>query len=243
MTDEDLELFFGRFGKILSCEIIRDKKTGDSLQYAFIEFENQKDCEQAYFKMDNVLIDDHRIHVDFSQSVSLSNSLNLLRLTMSRSRGFRIHGEQPQTQRDHDTGVALGASRAWRSGVNIEVTSTRSVTGAMAWSSIVEKCGIVTKDNTTTPPRDDQVAVEARNTRVGPRVLPHDIARGTRGSIGARIAGEIDDRLSRHECKLPTSHIGRALRDSRGSPTQSRLRSHRIRSQRQAADIGTFTAQ
>ncbi|KAL2798549.1 cyclophilin-like domain-containing protein [Aspergillus keveii] len=73
--DEDLELIFSRFGKILSCEVIRDKRTGDSLQYAFIEFENQKDCEQAYFKMQGVLIDDHRIHVDFSQSVSkLSDS-------------------------------------------------------------------------------------------------------------------------------------------------------------------------
>ncbi|KAG9188403.1 cyclophilin-like protein [Alternaria panax] len=68
--DEDLELIFSRFGKILSCEVIRDKRTGDSLQYAFIEYTNQKDCEQAYFKMDGVLIDDHRIHVDFSQSVS-----------------------------------------------------------------------------------------------------------------------------------------------------------------------------
>ncbi|OAL26662.1 peptidyl-prolyl cis-trans isomerase-like 4 [Fonsecaea nubica] len=66
-NDEDLELIFSRFGKILSCEVIRDKRTGDSLQYAFIEFENQKDCEQAYFKMQGVLIDDHRIHVDFSQ--------------------------------------------------------------------------------------------------------------------------------------------------------------------------------
>ena len=63
-------MIFSRFGKILSCEVIRDKRTGDSLQYAFIEFENQKDCEQAYFKMQGVLIDDHRIHVDFSQSVS-----------------------------------------------------------------------------------------------------------------------------------------------------------------------------
>merc|ERR1712130_540568 len=27
-------------------------------------------CEKAYFKMDNVLIDDRRIHVDFSRSVS-----------------------------------------------------------------------------------------------------------------------------------------------------------------------------
>jgi peptidyl-prolyl cis-trans isomerase-like 4 len=68
--DEDLELIFSRFGKILSCEVIRDKRTGDSLQYAFIEYTNQKDCELAYFKMDGVLIDDHRIHVDFSQSVS-----------------------------------------------------------------------------------------------------------------------------------------------------------------------------
>lgn len=68
--DEDLELIFSRFGKILSCEVIRDKTTGDSLQYAFIEFATKEDCERAYFKMQGVLIDDHRIHVDFSQSVS-----------------------------------------------------------------------------------------------------------------------------------------------------------------------------
>ncbi|CAH1799286.1 unnamed protein product [Owenia fusiformis] len=69
-TDEDLEIIFSRFGKILSCEVIKDKKTEESLQYAFIEFETPKSCENAYFKMDNVLIDDRRIHVDFSQSVS-----------------------------------------------------------------------------------------------------------------------------------------------------------------------------
>ena len=69
-TDEDLEIIFSRFGPILSCEVIRDQKTGDSLQYAFIEFENEDDCEKAYFKMDNVLIDDRRIHVDFSQSLA-----------------------------------------------------------------------------------------------------------------------------------------------------------------------------
>jgi peptidyl-prolyl cis-trans isomerase-like 4 len=50
--------------------VIRDQKTGDSLQYAFIEFENEDDCVNAYFKMDNVLIDDRRIHIDFSQSLA-----------------------------------------------------------------------------------------------------------------------------------------------------------------------------
>ncbi|KUI72525.1 Peptidyl-prolyl cis-trans isomerase-like 4 [Cytospora mali] len=69
-VDSDLELIFSRFGKILSCEIIRDQKSGDSLQYAFIEFEDKTACEAAYFKMQGVLIDDRRIHVDFSQSVS-----------------------------------------------------------------------------------------------------------------------------------------------------------------------------
>lgn len=68
--DEDLQVIFSRFGPITSCEVIRDVKTGESLQYAFIEFENAADCEKAYFKMDNVLIDDRRIHVDFSQSVA-----------------------------------------------------------------------------------------------------------------------------------------------------------------------------
>lgn len=69
-TSEDLEMIFSRFGPITSCEVIKDQKTGESLQYAFIEFEEEEHCENAYFKMDNVLIDDRRIHVDFSQSVS-----------------------------------------------------------------------------------------------------------------------------------------------------------------------------
>ena len=69
-TSDDLEIIFSRFGKINSCEVIRDRITENSLQYSFIEFAETKSCEDAYFKMDNVLIDDRRIHVDFSQSVS-----------------------------------------------------------------------------------------------------------------------------------------------------------------------------
>eukprot|EP01108_Squamamoeba_japonica_P003207 TRINITY_DN2637_c0_g1_i1.p2 TRINITY_DN2637_c0_g1~~TRINITY_DN2637_c0_g1_i1.p2 ORF type:complete len:191 (+),score=54.86 TRINITY_DN2637_c0_g1_i1:463-1035(+) len=68
-TDEDLEIIFSRFGTIVSCEVLRDSKTGESLNYAFIEFQTPQACEAAYLKMDNVLIDDRRIHVDFSQSV------------------------------------------------------------------------------------------------------------------------------------------------------------------------------
>ena len=45
--DEDLELIFSRFGKILSCEVVRDKRSGDSLQYAFIEFDERSSAEQV----------------------------------------------------------------------------------------------------------------------------------------------------------------------------------------------------
>lgn len=68
--DEDLHTIFSRFGTVTSADVIRDQKTGDSLCYAFIEFEDKEACEVAYFKMDNTLIDDRRIHVDFSQSVA-----------------------------------------------------------------------------------------------------------------------------------------------------------------------------
>jgi peptidyl-prolyl cis-trans isomerase-like 4 len=50
--DEDLELIFSRFGVIMSCQVIRDKKTGDSLQYAFIEFDKREDAEQVSKKKD-----------------------------------------------------------------------------------------------------------------------------------------------------------------------------------------------
>lgn len=73
-TSEDLEIIFSRFGEIIECEVIKDRRTGDSLQYAFIEFAAPQQCEAAYLKMDNVLIDDRRIHVDFSQSVAKNYS-------------------------------------------------------------------------------------------------------------------------------------------------------------------------
>lgn len=82
--DEDLELIFSRFGEIRSCRIVRDKDTGDSMQYGFIKFADRASCEKAYFKMQSALIDDRRIHVDFSQSVSKRNERARERSPQSR---------------------------------------------------------------------------------------------------------------------------------------------------------------
>ncbi|XP_053610902.1 peptidyl-prolyl cis-trans isomerase sig-7 [Plodia interpunctella] len=103
-TDEDLEIIFSRFGEIVSCEVIRDKKTGDSLQYAFIEFTNKKSCEDAYFKMDNVLIDDRRIHVDFSQSVSKMRYLG-------KGRGVKYLDENDKNFKNNNINESRNASQ------------------------------------------------------------------------------------------------------------------------------------
>ena len=67
--EEDLEIIFSRFGRVTSCDIIRDWKTGESLSYGFVGFETDAAAEAAYLKMNNCLIDDRRIHVDFYQSM------------------------------------------------------------------------------------------------------------------------------------------------------------------------------
>jgi len=68
--DEDLELIFSRFDPNAKAEIIRDQESGQSLNYAFVEFSTKEQCAEAYFKMNNALVDDRRIKVDFSQSVA-----------------------------------------------------------------------------------------------------------------------------------------------------------------------------
>ena len=47
--DADLELIFSRFGRIESCDIVRDWKTGDSLNFAFIAFEEEKSDSASPF--------------------------------------------------------------------------------------------------------------------------------------------------------------------------------------------------
>jgi peptidyl-prolyl cis-trans isomerase-like 4 len=71
-SDEDLKLIFSRFGRVKACQIVRNKN-GASLQYGFITFYDKQSCEEAYFRMNNVLIDDRRVRVDFSQSIPRSH--------------------------------------------------------------------------------------------------------------------------------------------------------------------------
>ena len=131
--DEDLETIFSRFGTIVSCEVIRDKRTRDSLQYAFIEFENQKDCEQAYFKMQGVLIDDHRIHVDFSQSVSGKGSSLLYKADrLRRFQGSQTSGGMLRTQSEPRAKEVSGGFQPLRRSGSSGLRKQKQMTNANA---------------------------------------------------------------------------------------------------------------
>lgn len=69
-TGEGLALCFQQFGTVQSAEVVVDRNTKESLCYGFVEFASVESCYRAFTKMDAALIDDCRIHVDFSQSVS-----------------------------------------------------------------------------------------------------------------------------------------------------------------------------
>lgn len=66
------------------AEIIKDKVTGESLCYGFIEFPDRKACEQAFFKMNNCLIDDRRIKVGIDDW-AVTNLVIILQVDFSQS--------------------------------------------------------------------------------------------------------------------------------------------------------------
>ena len=72
---------------------------GDSLSYAFIGFDTDKASEEAYFKMNNVLIDDRRIKVAPLERLCMPACLHLCMYERCLSRTPRSYRALlPQTR-------------------------------------------------------------------------------------------------------------------------------------------------
>lgn len=84
---------FKQFGTVVSCEIPRDKKTGRSKCYAFVEFSTTDECNRAYGKMEGVMIDHSAIHVDFCQS-TVKEEMQLLRQQREQRRLQRAQDQE-----------------------------------------------------------------------------------------------------------------------------------------------------
>ena len=71
---EDLETAFAAFGQVNSVKIVRDRDTGRSKGYGFVEMENEEDGKRAIAALDNSNLDGREIVVKPANSKSGSDS-------------------------------------------------------------------------------------------------------------------------------------------------------------------------
>lgn len=55
LTNEELSAFFSQFGEVLSARIIKDRETGRSRGFAFVEFNSEEAVEAALKATDQEL--------------------------------------------------------------------------------------------------------------------------------------------------------------------------------------------
>lgn len=60
---EDLESAFATFGEVTSCKIVRDKETGRSKGYGFVEMPNDDEATKAIAALNEKELDGHAIIV------------------------------------------------------------------------------------------------------------------------------------------------------------------------------------
>ena len=69
-TDADLSDLFSEAGKVKSARIITDRETGRSKGFAFVEFTNADDAEEAIRQFHEYDLDGRRLKVNAAQEKS-----------------------------------------------------------------------------------------------------------------------------------------------------------------------------
>lgn len=77
MTQDEIKDLFSSIGAIESCKLVRDKATGQSLGYGFVNFNRTEDAEKAVKTMNGLRLQNKTIKVSFarpsSESIKFSN--------------------------------------------------------------------------------------------------------------------------------------------------------------------------
>jgi len=64
VTDDDLQQLFAEYGTVVNVNLIKDRDTGNSKGFGFIEMENQADSEKAIKELDGNLLKGRNIKVN-----------------------------------------------------------------------------------------------------------------------------------------------------------------------------------
>ncbi|CAF1657075.1 unnamed protein product [Rotaria magnacalcarata] len=77
MTQDEIKDLFGTIGAIESCKLVRDKTTGQSLGYGFVNFVRTEDADKAVKTMNGLRLQNKTIKISFarpsSESIKFSN--------------------------------------------------------------------------------------------------------------------------------------------------------------------------
>ncbi|KAG7260449.1 hypothetical protein CRUP_029790 [Coryphaenoides rupestris] len=72
MTQDELKSLFGSIGEIESCKLVRDKITGQSLGYGFVNYVDPKDAEKAINTLNGLRLQTKTIKVSYARPSSAS---------------------------------------------------------------------------------------------------------------------------------------------------------------------------
>lgn len=67
VTSSQLEEIFSKFGKIVSCDVITDRYSGQSKGFAFVEMENDKEADEAIEKLNDTELEGKKIAVNVAR--------------------------------------------------------------------------------------------------------------------------------------------------------------------------------
>jgi RNA recognition motif-containing protein len=66
-TEEDLRSMFAQAGTVVSVSLIKDRDTGRSRGFAFVEFSNQAEAEKAVSLFNNTPLDNRTLKVNIAR--------------------------------------------------------------------------------------------------------------------------------------------------------------------------------
>jgi RNA recognition motif-containing protein len=67
MTEEALQELFAKYGEVVSAKIVKDRYSGRSKGFGFVEMENKDDGEKAVQELNESEVDGRNIRVNFAR--------------------------------------------------------------------------------------------------------------------------------------------------------------------------------
>lgn len=67
MSQEEVRALFGSIGEVEACKLIKDKNTGQSLGYAFVNYERPEDARKALISMNGLRIQNKTLKVSLAR--------------------------------------------------------------------------------------------------------------------------------------------------------------------------------